>query len=122
MSFRSSRLEETEAVLSFRWSSAYEIKRNKTIDTITEIQPGLKTLKQLNKLTDKQIWEAIGVSNKKMVGTKRRSCRYCGKSEAKWEGYKLCACCKNVFYCSKECQAAHWKAGQMKKCIAMHVY
>jgi hypothetical protein len=119
VNFRSSQLEETETVLSFRWCAAYEIKRNMTL-TIAATVPGIKTLKQLNKSTDKQIWDAIGESNKKMMGTSRRCCNHCDKSEVKWEGHKLCARCKNACYCSKECQKAHWKAGHKKECIDMY--
>jgi len=40
------------------------------------------------------------------------SCAHCGK---KGVVLKRCACCKQVFYCGAECQAAGWK-GHKKKC------
>jgi hypothetical protein len=119
VNFCSGQLEETKSVLSFRWCAASEIKRNVTLDIAATV-PGLKTLKQLNKLTDKQIWDAIGESNKKMMGTSRRCCNHCDKSEVEWGGHKMCSRCKNACYCSKECQKAHWKAGHKKECIDMY--
>lgn len=117
LNFRSSQLEETESALaSFRWCATSEIKPNITLDIAATV-PGLNTLKQLNELTDKQIWDAIGESSKKKMGTSRRCCNHCDKSEVKWEGHKLCSRCKNACYCSKECQQAHWKAGHKKQCI-----
>jgi hypothetical protein len=119
VNFRSSQLEKTESVLSFRWCAASEIKRNITLDVAAAV-PGLKTLKQLNKLTDKQIWDAIVESNKEMMGTSRRCCNHCDKSEETWGDHKLCAHCKNACYCSKECQKAQWKAGHKKECIDIY--
>jgi hypothetical protein len=119
VNFRSSQLEEMETVLSFRWCAAYEIRRNMTLDIAATV-PGLKTLKQLKKLTDKQIWGAIEKSNQKMMGTKRRCCNHCDKSEAKWGDYQLCSRCKNACYCSKECQKSHWIAGHKRECIDLH--
>ena len=29
---------------------------------------------------------------------------------------KKCAKCKQVFYCSRECQVAHWKSGHRREC------
>lgn len=36
-------------------------------------------------------------------------------SECHRPGEKLCSSCKGVYYCSKACQANHWKAGGHKK-------
>jgi hypothetical protein len=119
VNFRSSQLEEKETVLSFRWCAACEIERNMELDIAASV-PGLKTLNQLNKLTDKQIWDAMVKSNQKMMGASRRCCNHCDKSEAKWGDYQLCSRCKNACYCSKECQKSHWKAGHKKECIDMH--
>ncbi len=43
-------------------------------------------------------------------------CDYCGEEFA---GKMHCSRCSCVFYCSKVCQAAHWKAGHKKVCAAM---
>lgn len=32
------------------------------------------------------------------------------------EGFKKCANCKLICYCSKNCQKKHWKAGHKKEC------
>ena len=42
------------------------------------------------------------------------SCARCGAAAA---DLKACARCKSVAYCSRECQAAHWKAGHKKNCF-----
>lgn len=36
-------------------------------------------------------------------------------------GKNLCARCKKVKYCSRECQVAHWKLGHKKVCIQSEV-
>lgn len=41
------------------------------------------------------------------------ACDYCGKPDAK---LSVCARCKMVFYCSKECQKKEWKLGHKKFC------
>eukprot|EP00574_Skeletonema_japonicum_P014456 CAMPEP_0201732992 /NCGR_PEP_ID=MMETSP0593-20130828/30349_1 /ASSEMBLY_ACC=CAM_ASM_000672 /TAXON_ID=267983 /ORGANISM="Skeletonema japonicum, Strain CCMP2506" /LENGTH=455 /DNA_ID=CAMNT_0048226065 /DNA_START=8 /DNA_END=1375 /DNA_ORIENTATION=+ len=39
-------------------------------------------------------------------------CNQCGNPN----DLKACARCHSAFYCSRECQALHWKAGHKKKC------
>jgi len=38
-------------------------------------------------------------------------CAFCG-----YPGKNRCAKCRNTFYCSKDCQLAHWKNGHKKRC------
>jgi hypothetical protein len=38
-------------------------------------------------------------------------CAHCGSL-----GLKLCGQCREVKYCSKECQKAHWKMGHKTRC------
>ena len=45
------------------------------------------------------------------VGKDMRECLHCGKTskEKPKAKFQYCAKCRNVSYCSKECQAAHWR-------------
>jgi hypothetical protein len=38
-------------------------------------------------------------------------CAYCGDI-----GFKLCGKCREVRYCDRECQVAHWKSGHKSRC------
>ena len=42
-----------------------------------------------------------------------RRCECCGTEGAN----KCCAACKDTWYCGRECQAKHWKAGHKTKCF-----
>ena len=42
-----------------------------------------------------------------------RVCAKCGK---RGEGFNKCSRCKRVFYCSRTCQRAHWKASHKHTC------
>jgi hypothetical protein len=45
------------------------------------------------------------------------ACASCGHSKNKEGGALLrCAACKRVMYCSRSCQAAHWKAAHKREC------
>jgi hypothetical protein len=45
-------------------------------------------------------------------------CGNCGQAEAKIGDMNVCGRCRRVRYCSRDCQAAHWKRGGHKKlCI-----
>jgi hypothetical protein len=46
--------------------------------------------------------------------TERQTC--CGKDGCEKKGKFLCAGCRDVRYCSQECQRAHWKAGHKRGC------
>ena len=48
-----------------------------------------------------------------------KECSYCGRVPGAHMGQRLsrCARCKQVRYCSKECQLNHWKAGHSKQCV-----
>lgn len=49
----------------------------------------------------------------------------CAHVQASAEGggaarrFKRCSRCQVILYCSKECQAAHWKAGHRKACVRL---
>jgi len=45
----------------------------------------------------------------------------CGKKETKRNKFKQCSRCQAVKYCSKECQAKHWKAEHKLRCVATTV-
>ncbi len=47
-----------------------------------------------------------------------RRCALCDKAESEPRLWKLCARCGAVAYCSKEHQAAHWRAGHKSACRA----
>jgi len=49
-------------------------------------------------------------------GLKKCSSTSCIKVESQLGEYKTCAKCKAVFYCSKECQAFHWKLSHKIEC------
>lgn len=44
-------------------------------------------------------------------------CGNCGEPETKKDGMNVCARCRRVRYCTRSCQAAHWKTGHKKFCI-----
>ena len=43
------------------------------------------------------------------------SCAFCGVAARNLKAY---ARCKTVYYCKRECQTAHWKAGHKKECAS----
>ena len=47
-----------------------------------------------------------------------RVCAHCSTQASKSNPLMTCARCKSAFYCSRSCQAAHWKAGHKKICVA----
>ena len=53
-------------------------------------------------------------------GFMKRKCTNCGKPNlhgvAK-ETLRACIICKAAYYCGKECQTYHWKAGHKIDCI-----
>ncbi|KLO16503.1 hypothetical protein SCHPADRAFT_995078 [Schizopora paradoxa] len=53
----------------------------------------------------KSLFEHSGQSNLGII-----RCANCGKMDAK-QNLQKCGGCKNVFYCSKDCQRTHWKQG-----------
>ena len=42
-----------------------------------------------------------------------RTCSQCGHES---HVHKSCALCKQVWYCDKECQTLHWRAGHREAC------
>ena len=40
----------------------------------------------------------------------------CGNPDCPKPGTDMCSRCKSVFYCSRDCQRSHWKAGHKKVC------
>lgn len=52
-----------------------------------------------------------------IVGGELLECANCGAAELKSGGKMMqCSGCKSFFYCCKECQVAHWKAGHKHHC------
>ena len=57
-----------------------------------------------------------GEEKQKVEATNERSCAVCGKGMAT---PKVCAKCKAIAYCSRECQKSHWKAHK-RSCAQLH--
>ena len=49
------------------------------------------------------------------AGWEPRACAHCGAPETEPKQWKVCARCHGPAYCSKEHQAAHWRAGRHRK-------
>ena len=47
-----------------------------------------------------------------------RVCSHCSTQASESNHLMTCARCKSAFYCSRNCQRAHWKAGHKKICVA----
>ena len=60
-------------------------------------------------MIDKEFWDKIGTM---------RICDACQKVTMDQPKMMICASCKGRYYCSKECQKKHWKAGHKKLCTA----
>lgn len=63
-----------------------------------------------------QVCEHFAAANRKIgLG---RVCFYCGTPEAAGTtSLKRCDRCEAAFYCSKECQTRHWRAGHKLDCV-----
>jgi hypothetical protein len=48
--------------------------------------------------------------------TTRRACGFCNSIDP---GHQACSRCRQVVYCSKECQLAHWKKGHKQACVTV---
>lgn len=57
----------------------------------------------------------INRANKK-AGTGTVICERCKTVEPPRVKFSVCGKCKNVCYCTRECQVAHWKAGHKEEC------
>lgn len=44
------------------------------------------------------------------MATRWRTCKKCSARETRPDQFKLCAACKKVAYCGRECQVADWAA------------
>lgn len=54
--------------------------------------------------------------------TRSDPCFVCGTRPTTGSKHKLCGGCKLIVYCSKECQAKHWKEGGHKQdCSKIHM-
>ena len=51
-----------------------------------------------------------------MEGQRKRCCAHCGAAEAVRGDFQACARCRRAFYCSREHQRAHWRAGHKAAC------
>jgi len=48
----------------------------------------------------------------------KKSCNCCGMGAKRFSGpLKRCARCNAAWYCGKECQHKHWKAGHKVDCV-----
>mmetsp|Transcript_72542 Transcript_72542/g.142095 ORF Transcript_72542/g.142095 Transcript_72542/m.142095 type:complete len:240 (-) Transcript_72542:1-720(-) len=54
------------------------------------------------------------MDEKKKINPSNKDCANCGASGAKL----TCAACKAAHYCSKSCQAHHWRNGHKGMCVA----
>ena len=63
-------------------------------------------------LDDQQ--EQSSVEHKRKPDPSTDPCAFCGAQPSPGSKHKLCGGCKAVLYCSKECQAKHWKEGGHK--------
>jgi hypothetical protein len=57
--------------------------------------------------------EKVRFAASNQVATATRACAGCGDCASE---LKACSRCKAVYYCSKECQSAHWKSGHKAAC------
>jgi len=55
----------------------------------------------------------------RLLGDKQHTCANteCGMTAANVT--KFCTRCKAVYYCGKDCQLAHWRAGHKDVCVAV---
>ena len=51
-----------------------------------------------------------------MEGQRKRSCAHCGATEPVRGDFQACGNCRRAFYCSREHQRAHWRAGHKAAC------
>eukprot|EP01084_Bolivina_argentea_P313568 543010_1 len=72
--------------------------------SLTDIMPNASKLK-LSTQNNNEI-------EQKTIDKSVTKCGNCGKDNA----LKRCASCKVIYYCTKECQAMHWKNGHKKIC------
>ena len=47
---------------------------------------------------------------------RKRSCAHCGATEPVRGDFQACSRCRRAFYCSREHQRAHWRAGHKAAC------
>jgi len=60
-------------------------------------------------------WMRSHEGDNEMERSKRR-CSYCGTRESVTDRFLQCSRCKAHYFCKKECQVAHWRAGHKKAC------
>ena len=71
------------------------------------------TMAMLDSLTEKELSECVSAAIA-MVGAdayvpdQLHSCNACGTTEAMLGDYQRCGGCKDIFYCSPECQKTDW--------------
>ena len=51
-----------------------------------------------------------------LEGQRKRSCAHCGATEPVRGDFQACGRCRRAFYCSREHQRAHWRAGHKAAC------
>lgn len=86
--------------------TAATLKMNNPVD-----EKNMETIMQCFRRATKEM--KTKTSSKKT--TSQFECGNCGESEKKKGDMPVCARCRRVRYCSRACQAAHWKKGDHKK-------
>ena len=93
--------EPTDLTERLRWSERYFCQRLKEVDFSTED----------GKEDGSKLITALEVKAKAFADHRYSSiqCAQCQKSEEDDELFSKCSRCKMVYYCSRNCQTAHWK-------------
>ncbi|XP_078673230.1 uncharacterized protein LOC144912188 isoform X2 [Branchiostoma floridae x Branchiostoma belcheri] len=74
--------------------------------------------KQTEKLPEKPVANGSSVCPEKLQVKRRkiRECGFCGKLSTPEQKFSKCGSCLHVYYCSRDCQKQHWKAGHKNQC------
>jgi hypothetical protein len=60
-------------------------------------------------LLKKQVCDSIDEAPARFLEKHARACAGCARRAARPDELKWCSSCRRAFYCTKECQVAHWK-------------
>lgn len=95
-----------------------DIELRAVADAWAKSNPGQTTMEYGGPETQ-ALYDAVASAPNSRQGVDVHVCAYCNKSSA--EKLQLCARCKQVAFCSKECQKASWPAHK-KVCVAVEGY